>query len=54
MIGRLEIQRLRRDAEARLGDRFSVHDFRDIVVGNGSTPLPELARSVETWINRKA
>jgi uncharacterized protein (DUF885 family) len=54
MIGRLEIQRLRRDAELRLGDRFSVCDFHEVVLGNGMTPLPELARSVENWINRKA
>lgn len=52
MIGRLEIQRFRRQAEARLGDRFSVREFHDVVLGNGMTPLGELGRSVDAWIDR--
>ncbi len=51
MIGRLEIDRLRRDAESRLGSRFSVSEFHDTVLGNGMTPLPELARTVDAWIS---
>ena len=51
MIGRLEIDRLRRDAESRLGSRFSVGEFHDTVLGNGMIPLPELARTVDAWIS---
>jgi uncharacterized protein (DUF885 family) len=50
MIGRLEIDRLRGAAESRLGSRFSVRGFHETVLGNGMTPLPELARTVDAWI----
>ena len=33
MIGRLEIQRIRREAEAALGDRFRIKEFHDTVLG---------------------
>ena len=52
MIGRLEIERLRSHATARLGDQFSLPDFHDAVLGNGMTPLGELGRTIETWINQ--
>ena len=52
MIGRLEIERLRAAAQARLGHRFSLPAFHDAVLGNGMTPLPELARTVGTWTER--
>jgi len=50
MIGRLEIQRLRLNAEAILGHRFSIKAFHDVVLANGMTPLPQLARNVDTWL----
>ena len=46
MIGRLEIQRIRREAEAALGDRFDIKAFHDAVLGSGPMPLPVLARHV--------
>jgi uncharacterized protein (DUF885 family) len=49
MIGRLEIERIRRDAANRLGDRFSLPHFHDVVLGNGMTPLPQLERVVASW-----
>jgi uncharacterized protein (DUF885 family) len=52
MIGRLEIQRLRRQAEQHLGARFSIRDFHDVVLGNGMTPLAQLARNVDAWLQR--
>ncbi len=53
MIGRLEIERLRDHAAARLGDRFSLGEFHDTVLGNGMTPLTQLGRAVEAWIDRR-
>ena len=50
MIGRLEIDRLRADAEARLGSRFSVRSFHDTILHGGMTPLDELANRVDAWI----
>jgi uncharacterized protein (DUF885 family) len=51
MIGRLEIQRMRRDAEAALGDAFTIKGFHDTVLGSGLMPLPVLDRVVRTWID---
>ena len=42
MIGRLEIQRLRREAEQRQGDRFEVPAFHSAVLDAGSLPLDVL------------
>ncbi|MGZ4443328.1 MAG: DUF885 domain-containing protein [Nocardioidaceae bacterium] len=39
MIGRLEIQRMRREAEERLGDGFSVKAFHSAVLDSGPLPL---------------
>jgi uncharacterized protein (DUF885 family) len=39
MIGRLEIQRIRRDAEDRQGDRFDIKAFHDAVLDSGPMPL---------------
>jgi uncharacterized protein (DUF885 family) len=46
MIGRLEIQRIRRDAEARQGERFDIKAFHDAVLDSGPMPLGLLDRVV--------
>jgi uncharacterized protein (DUF885 family) len=46
MVGRLEIQRLRADAERRLGPDFDIRAFHDAVLGAGSLPLTTLATHV--------
>jgi uncharacterized protein (DUF885 family) len=46
MIGRLEIQRLRREAEQRQGDAFDVRAFHSAVLDSGSLPLDVLERVV--------
>jgi uncharacterized protein (DUF885 family) len=53
MIGRLEIQRMRREAEAALGDRFDIKGFHDTVLGSGLMPLPILDRVVRSWVERE-
>jgi uncharacterized protein (DUF885 family) len=52
MTGRLEIVRLRREASDRLGDRFDLRTFHDVVLKAGSLPLPALANTVERWVAR--
>ena len=54
MIGRLEIQRIRREAEAALGDRFDIRAFHDAVLGSGPMPLPVLARHVRETLTPAA
>ncbi len=48
-IGMLEVQRLRRDADARLGDDFDLRGFHDVVLRNGPLPLDVLEEQVEAW-----
>jgi uncharacterized protein (DUF885 family) len=50
LVGRLELQRLRHHAHARLAARFSLPAFHDTILGNGMMPLPALARTVDAWI----
>ncbi|GLZ34013.1 hypothetical protein Lesp02_62010 [Lentzea sp. NBRC 105346] len=49
MVGRMEIQRLRAQAEAAMGDRFDIKEFHDLVLGGGPLPLDALADVVTGW-----
>jgi uncharacterized protein (DUF885 family) len=49
MVGRLEIQRIRAAAEQRLGERFDIRGFHDVVLGNGALPLSILDEVVRAW-----
>ena len=53
MIGRLEIERLRREAESRMGKRFDIREFHDRVLENGSVPLSFLRPHVEAWLETR-
>jgi len=46
MVGRLEIERIRREAEQRQGERFDVRRFHSAVLDSGSLPLGVLDRVV--------
>jgi uncharacterized protein (DUF885 family) len=50
MVGRLELEALRRDASERLGDHFVVRDFHDLVLRTGPVALPALKSAVNRWI----
>ncbi|RJQ77987.1 DUF885 domain-containing protein [Amycolatopsis panacis] len=50
LVGRLEIQRLRAQAEARLGSRFDIRGFHDTVLSGGSLPLSVLDTVVSDWV----
>jgi uncharacterized protein (DUF885 family) len=49
-IGQREIERLRRELEARDGSRFDLRAFHDAVLGHGSLPLATLARELPNWV----
>jgi uncharacterized protein (DUF885 family) len=49
MVGRLEIQRIRAEAECALGDRFDIRDFHDVVLGQGILPLSVLDSVIRAW-----
>jgi uncharacterized protein (DUF885 family) len=50
MVGRLEIQRIRADAERALADRFDIRTFHDTVLGGGPLPLGVLDEVVRDWV----
>lgn len=49
MIGRLEIVRMRAEAEETMGDRFDIKGFHDTVLCSGLVPLGTLDRMVKEW-----
>jgi uncharacterized protein (DUF885 family) len=52
MTGKLEILKLRDEAQRRLRNRFSLPEFHATVLDHGSLPLPALAQSVTGWIDQ--
>lgn len=50
MIGNLEIRRLREDARKRLGDRFDIKLFHDVVLEDGALPLWVLKEKIDRFV----
>jgi uncharacterized protein (DUF885 family)/Tol biopolymer transport system component len=53
MVGMLRIQELRQQAMDRLGKRFDLKEFHDVVLGNGSMPLEVLERVLDDYVEAK-
>lgn len=53
-VGELKIQELRRFAKDRLGDRFDVRDFHDVLLKNGAVTLDILEDQVRDWVDAVA
>ncbi len=49
-IGQLEILKLRQYAKDQLGDKFSLSNFHDEVLGAGALPLDVLSTRVHEWV----
>ena len=52
-IGALTIQRLRKKAEAELGDKFDIRGFHEQVLMTGALPLTILEQKIDRWIAAK-
>jgi uncharacterized protein (DUF885 family) len=51
-VGQMKIRELRADAERRLGPKFNVRAFHDVLLGQGAVPLDVLEKLVGDWIAR--
>jgi len=53
-IGMIKIMELRARAEQKLGAKFDVRGFHDLLIASGSQPLSILERRVDEWIAARA
>jgi uncharacterized protein (DUF885 family) len=51
--GELEFIRLRRQAEAALGDDFDIREFHDQALANGAVTLSMLRRQINDWLEAR-
>lgn len=52
-IGQLKILKLRENAKEKLGNKFNIKEFHDVVLINGQVPLNILEELVDEWIAKK-
>lgn len=50
-IGELKIKELRSEAQRKLGDKFDIRKFHDVVLAHGAIPLDILEQNVNEWVN---
>ena len=49
-IGMIKILELRENAKTKLGDKFDIRGFHEVVLQNGPVPLNVLANNVDDWV----
>ncbi|WP_149981278.1 DUF885 domain-containing protein [Pseudoalteromonas rhizosphaerae] len=52
-VGMLKILELREAAKVKLGDKFDIRQFHDVVLKNGAVPLNVLENFVDEWVASK-
>lgn len=51
-VGQLKIQQLREYAEKALGDKFDIKTFHNLLLLDGSLPMPLLERKIRNWVEK--
>lgn len=52
-IGMIKILELRENAKKKLGSKFDIREFHDVVLTSGPVPLNILEEMVNTWVDKK-
>jgi len=52
-MGQLEIMKLRKEAQLKLGPKFDIREFHDVILRDGALPLQLLEEQGEKYINSK-
>ena len=52
-IGMNKIVELRENAKKKLGDKFDIREFHDVVLTSGPVPMNILTEMVESWVAKK-
>ncbi len=52
-MGQMKIRALRTEAEQKLGARFDIRQFHDMVLATGAVPLDVLEKNVHAWVETK-
>jgi uncharacterized protein (DUF885 family) len=52
-MGQLEIMKLRKEAQLKLGPKFDIREFHDVILRDGALPLELLDEQGEKYINSK-
>lgn len=53
-LGMLKILSLREQVKKRLGDKFDLAEFHDVVLLNGAVPMTVLSRNINHWLDTKS
>ncbi|QJB69777.1 DUF885 domain-containing protein [Parasphingorhabdus halotolerans] len=54
MIGKLKILELRERAQSKLGEKYKMGDFHDVILRSGPVPLKIMEERVDQWIARES